>query len=403
MKHLLLVLVGLVGLLLGANVIIDPFYRFDLVSIPGFNAQRSVFAYQGRMGKAENICRVRPEQIAIGGSKIEVAIDPRSPAWGRGSVYDMGLAGMPLSEMYQTLMFVARVSQLKRAVVGLDFMQFNQLREDVVYKTEVVDFNADRISGSCAHAFLHDWNLLIGPQAAKFALHTIRSQRRETGGWKGIGRILPDGDLTTGGYFAILFDDLGYRSKFPIAYEPHIDGFGGWGQEEYYVEKIWRPGPKHTYQFGGTFEVFRTMLRFARTHDIDMRLFTEPLHARMLLAIQDAGLWPQFEEWKRRISEIAAEEGFPLYDFEAFSPITEDQGYWWEPSHYRKSAGDMLLRRVLGGDASFGFGALLTPDNIEGYLAAQDYAAKAYEERKPEAAAGVAAIVKTAMAKAPSS
>ena len=421
------------------TLIIDPFYRFNIVSIPTINEQRSVFAYAGRMAKAENICRVRPEQIVIGGSKGEVGIDPHNPAWGVNeisepfgvqyppppSVYNMGLAGMPLSEMDKTLRFIARNAPLKRAVLALDFMQFNQLRENVVYKTEVVDFDADRISGSCAYAFVHDWNYLVGPQALKYSLATMVMQRdAENGGDNSLVNgilALPellgkggtealywhgeqDTSAADGAYFAILFDDLGYRSHFSIAYHNAggtMDGFGGYGQEEYYIEKIWRPAPKHSYEFGATFEQLDAMLRFARFHDIDLRLTTEPLHARMLMAIEDAGLQPQFEQWKRDLAAVAAAAGFPLWDFEAYNWVTEDQAYWWEPSHYKKQTGDLILDRVLRAPEDGDFGKLLTPDNVEEWLVVQRAAARHYKASHPDIANALAATVRASMDKTP--
>ncbi len=394
------VIVAFAALMVLSIVLIDPFYRYNLVSIPHFNAQRGMFAYAGRMAKTENICRVRPEQITLGGSKVEVGISPHGDVWRQGiathgPVYDLGLAGMPLSEMLDTLRFVARVAPLKRAVIGLDFMQFNQLREDVVYTNEVVDFEADRISGGCWHAFLHDINPLLGPQAAKYSLQTVRDQHN-------VDHATP----ADAGYFAILFDQLGFRSYFSIAYHGEgydMDGFGGHGQETYYVEKIWRPGPRHAYEFGNTWMVLDEMLRFARDHNIDVRLFTEPLHARMLLAIQDARLGAQFDQWKMGMAAVASHYNVPLWDCEAFSTITEDKAYWWEPSHYKKETGDFVLARVLdrGKDVPNDFCQLLTSAHVEWQIQNQRERAQAYVAKHPEEAAALAEAVAASMAKTP--
>jgi hypothetical protein len=401
------------------TLIIDPFYRFDIVSIPTINAQRSVFAYFGRMAKAENICRVRPEQVIIGGSKIEVAMDPHAAAFAPLRTYNLGLAGMPLSEMDQTLRFVVHNAPLKRVVIGLDFLMFNQLRENVVYQTEVVDFDADRINRDCNHAFAHDWNYLVGPKALKYALATMTMQRDpENGGdnslLDGIAALpqlvdkagteiaywQTDTTAEDAAHFAILFDENGYRANFPVAYRDGkgglIDGFAALTQEEYYIEKIWRPAPKHAYETGGTFAQLAAMLRFLRVNDVDVRLFTEPLHARMLLAIDDAGLLPQFEAFKRGIAAVAADEGFPLWDFESFNAATEDQSLWWEPSHYRKELGDKMLDSMLGND---NFGFKLTPDNVEDWLVFQRLAAIEYKNHNPKVSADLAAMANASMAK----
>ncbi len=391
---MLIVVVATGALLLECcAIVIDPFYRFDLISIPDFNAQRPMFAYFNRMAKAESICRVRPGQIVIGGSKIEVAMDVRS--W--GNAYNAGMAGMPLSEMAATLQFVARNAPLQRAVIGLDFLMFNQLRENVVYKTEVVDFSADRISGDCLRAFAVDWNFLLGPKALNYALNTIRDQRDPIGGGNvGISRLIPARGVDSWEYFAILFDDDGFRSQFPIAYSDGRNGFGNFGQEQYYIEKIWRPAPRHAYEFGRTVQTLAAMNAFATSHGIDVRYFLEPVHANMLLAIDEAGLWPKFEEMKRKIVAIA-----PVWDF-GLDSQTEDENNYWESSHYKKQLGGMVLERVLDGTAE-DFGILLTRDNIEAWLAAQRDELAAYRTLHPKLTAAMAAMVKTAIARTPES
>jgi len=53
------------------------------------------------------------------------------------------------------------------------------------------------------------------------------------------------------------------------------------------------------------------MLDFARAAGIELRIFINPIHARSLLAVRDAGLWPQYEgahgrSGRRREASISA-------------------------------------------------------------------------------------------------
>ncbi|MGA8615650.1 MAG: hypothetical protein WB760_29010 [Xanthobacteraceae bacterium] len=126
----------------------------------------------------------------------------------------------------------------------------------------------------------------------------------------------------------------------------------------------------------------------------------------MMLAIQDAGLWPQFEDWKRGIVEVLAEEAkesgkpeFPVWDFSGFNSVTDEHiggpdgktmrmRWFWEDSHYKKETGDLILDRVLDYHASDraipqDFGVRLRSDNIEDWLVATREAGRAYVDAEP--------------------
>jgi hypothetical protein len=179
-----LILIELV--LIGTNVIVDPFWRFDLVSIRGFNAQKSVFGGFGRMAKAGVLCRMQPTQIALGTSRAEVGIDPSYPAWNSvaGPVYNFALAGLGLKEL--TLMFADAVNaspNLKRATIGLDFLMFNANREAVVFGTEVFDFDPARFlqspSDSCLRSLWYDADRYLGGRGLYYSYRTVLEQRSD--------------------------------------------------------------------------------------------------------------------------------------------------------------------------------------------------------------------------------
>ena len=48
---------------------------------------------------------------------------------------------------------------------------------------------------------------------------------------------------------------------------------------------------------------FRELLRYARTHDIELRMFISPVHARYLEWYRRVGWWPLYESWKRALVE----------------------------------------------------------------------------------------------------
>lgn len=395
MKTSLIVVLCIALALLLVNVVVDPFYRFDLVSIAGFNAQRGQIAYAGRMAKAERVCALRPEQVIIGGSRVEVGFDPNNLAWNDYPlpVYNLGLAGMGLHELSLTFQHVVNTSPLKRAVIGLDFIQFNQMRENVVFNTEVIDFDPDRLVlgpwDSCLKSLAYDADSLLGPRGLKYSYRTVTGQHDDSAG-----------------YWANLFDADGARSHFWRAFTSSAGAFAGHIQEEYYVERIWRPAPLHRYCLTNRIgDEFRQMLEFARQHNVDLRLYIEPMHARMMLAIHDAGLWEQYERWQKYLTLYAGIYDYPLWDFSGFNAITTDEQWWWEPSHYKRETGDLMLGFLLdsrGFVQRRDFGTRLTPDSIELWQEWQRSKTDQYRHDNPEIAKGVGEAVAAIMAKTPS-
>lgn len=401
------------------NIVIDPFWRFDLVTVAGINEQRPLFANFLRMSKAGVVCRLKPAQIAIGTSRLEIGMDPNHPAWATapGPVYNYALGGLGLRELSLSLRHAKNAGHVKRAVIGLDFLMFNANREASVFGTEVFDFDeAQLVLGptvGCWSTLFYNANRFIGPQGLIFSFLTVTYQLKE-----------PNSNPEAWG----LYDRDGFRSYFPLALSkvPSSRIFSSDAQEKYYVSKIWRPPPSERYCFtaaGGqnTMDTFRDMVHFARQSNIDARFYLEPLHARMMLALQDAGLWPQFEDWKRSVLKILSEEAqesgkppFPLWDFSGFNSVTNEHipslddettkiKWFWEPSHYKKETGDLILDRVLnyhavGRDDPTDFGVKLSLENIEWWLANTRAAGRGYVRTEPNEARFIQDVVDRALA-----
>jgi len=408
------------------NVIIDPFMFWRLVTIPGINSERPEFASWTRMAKAEAVCRLQPSSVIMGSSRTEVGLDPHDPAWRQfpGKTYDVGLSGVGLGELDLMLRHAKYASRnLRHVVMALDFYMFNANREAVVFGTEVLDFDPKRLlaspSDSCLRTFLYDASKLLWIRGIPFDLATIRRQvpdwRKSNPSWSEVldWLSLSDADGFRGDNYDVLVPvahQNGFRSL--------IDGAGGFaGQEAYYVSRVWRPPPGQRFCFThpgqpDTIAVFRDIVKFARESGIDIRFVINPIHARMLIALQEAGLWPQYEDWKRDLVRVLAEEAkqdhadpFPLWDFSGFNSITTEpipffgdkqhmMHWWWEPSHYQKVTGDLMLDRVLDYKAGLAsvppdFGVLLSPSNIESWLAETRDRGRAYRRDQ----AGETAVV----------
>jgi hypothetical protein len=398
------------------NIIVDPFRVFDLVSIAGLNEQRTQVSARGRMAKAVRTCVVDVTSVVMGTSRVEVGVNPQHPGWHNpGRVYSLALAGMGIGELEKTFRHLVRASpDLKEVAIGIDFLMFNANREAVVFGKEVADFDAERLllnpGERCWKTYVRTIGDVIGPGALPYSLKTISEQMPAPQS--------PDFALTSVSTWIAQYDHNGYRGDHYAAMVKRAEAVGFRGlfagkQEGRYVRQIWRPLPSERYCMTapgqpGTLDVFGDLLDVAQKSGVRVHVFVNPIHARMLIALREAGLWPIYEDWKRGLvrvnDEVARKNGrepLPIWDFSGFNTVTTERVpdlgdvktpmlYWWEPSHHRAAAGTLTLDRVLGYRDPGGrkvpddYGVLLTSRSIEGWIERTRAAAVQYMRDQPD-------------------
>ena len=159
----------------------------------------------------------------------------------------------------------------------------------------------------------------------------------------------------------------------------------------------WLTRPKLQYCFtnmdtGATmFDPFRFMLRQAYAEGTDLRLYTTPLNAAIYQLLDSLGLSERYDFWLRELVRINEEEAaraertpYALWDFGNINTITNEaipasgdlarMQWYWDHSHYRRSAGDLILDRVFSHDdpahgLPVDFGMRVTGANIDAHLA----------------------------------
>lgn len=184
---------------------------------------------------------------------------------------------------------------------------------------------------------------------------------------------------------------------------------------------IWLMPPRYMYCFGNPdtgmsgFDPFRFMIRRAYEKGTDLRLFMTPLHSSVRQLFADIGLAERYEFWQKELVRINDEEAaralrkpFPLWDFSDASSVTGEivpertdrtpMRWFWEFSHYRHAAGELVLDRVLGVDRSgplpADFGVRLTGDNINAHLAHSRAGLADWAAKNSEFAAQIAAATR---------
>ncbi|GAB6051313.1 hypothetical protein JCM17960_01330 [Magnetospira thiophila] len=391
---------GLAFMVLAVSFIllIDPYGIFGTPRIEGINLAKPFAGNRGRLSKVYQVERVRPASLIVGNSRPEMGLDPTHRCWSQAArpVYNMALPGTSVYAQVRYGQHGLASGPVRQMLVGLDFIDFlvdpqtpsdpeqwpipsrepDPLAVDALGRT-VPEFKWRRLKDYAMAALSLD--------ALGHAIATLAQQRQP---------------------FVETRTELGFNPAEQI-YRPIVDSegvsvlFAQKNREvaERLTARSWSLYPRGR-TWSSDFEALRRLLRQAREQQIQVTLFINPYHAEYLAAISAFDLWPLFEQWKRRLVALAADEGgLPLWDFSAIDayssePVAgiaargESLKWFWEPAHYRKELGDKMLDSLLRDQcpapvATESFGRSLTPSNIDAHLAERAREMTAYARENP--------------------
>lgn len=347
-RNVLIIIITSLGVTALLNIVVDPLGIWNTPVYAGFNLSKPDKENHIRIFKAYDIKRFRPKVIFLGTSiAYEDGLDPlyyqtitKEPA------YNLALPGANMYELKRYFQHALYYQpELKQVIIGLDFFTFNE------YKPNQPDFSEEVLEKNAAlnQELL---NTVFSWQAVKASVKTIYLNYKQPD----FQYFYSNGQMTEVAIKRLIGD----RSQKDI-FKGSIEGY-------------------LTYpDVYGTFRISRNRLNdlkavvaICRELGIDIKLFISPSHASQYEAIRVAGLWEEFEEWKRELSKIA-----PVWDFSGYNNITvEPINYrmrnYLDSAHYRKRVGNLVLNRLLRyreGSIPKDFGILITPANVDTHLA----------------------------------
>ena len=175
---------------------------------------------------------------------------------------------------------------------------------------------------------------------------------------------------------------------------------------------IWLMPPRYMYCFNNpdtgmsSFDAFRFLVRRAYERETDLRLFMTPLHTSVRQLFVALGLSDRYEFWQKELVKINEEEAaragrkpFALWDFSDANSVTREtvperpdltpMRWFWEFSHYRHAAGNLVLDRIFGhgrpeSAPPADFGVRLTGETINAHLAHSRTGIAAWAAANPE-------------------
>jgi hypothetical protein len=347
-KAWLLATVGALVVVAGLNILVDPLGAYPGLHLKSFEPLR--YMNEERTAKAEMARRGDWEALILGSSRAETGIPATHPFVTTQSCCNLSFPAARFPELVRAFEYASERNPLKRVVLCLDLYMFNQ------GPPWVLDFPDSRFNPSL-ELFPYRFKQLLGSASTGFTWTTL---------WRKVVRSQPLPQQTRGFHYNRIRPGVSQRELFNHLLPIIGAGYGPQMLDWSYVEQL------------------RQVVRDCRERKIDLRIAIMPVHALDLEYLHARGGWPQFEEWKKKLVGILAEEGVEdevaLWDFTAYAgppaeavppagDVITRMKYYFENSHFTPVLGALMLDAMFGAPGANEFGVKINRVNIEAHLA----------------------------------
>lgn len=353
LRRLAVAVAGLIMLSGALAAAVDPYYIFDAPRIAGFNRFKPRSVNQGELAKLHQASRICGRTVILGNSRLEVGMDPDSPAWPAEAhpVFNGASAGRGPEFALQLFRSVVGNCPPRRVVLQADFP--DALTPPADFAAPDTSFNwRDRAKAALTATLTGD--------ALADSIATVVLQASDA-----------PVHLTPAGFNPL--DNLraetlrsGYNTRFAQ-------------KDQSYGQALRRGAhpdlrPDRNFALG----IAQTILAIAGTRQIEVVVLVLPYHARYLDLIRDTGRAAEFAAWKRALRSLVADahaQGGQVrlldaatrhrYAMEPVPPRgdrTTEMQFYWESGHFKKALGDLLINDMFLPAGQAGGHFPVTPD-----------------------------------------
>lgn len=281
-----------------------------------------------------------PTVLIVGNSRVQIGMPPQHSFY-QGRVYNLGLPGAGVVMQYDYAWHVIRTgNRVQQVLLAIDFVDF------LTTKSSAVSLEGDwqtRLNYYLAQPETRQTNrwvqtkeqlsLLFSQSAILDSVQTTVAQSQDLNGLSVDG--FSDGRL---------YHNIVRTEGFNALYQQKIAEL-----QQRLQQKELRLEPTSR-----EFVALEAFLRLLRQQGIQVTLFVNPYQYHYLDLIEQHGLQDEFLQWKGQMKQFAARYQFALYDFAIRSePVSQpatltsrsiqDNPYFWEPAHYRRAFGELML------------------------------------------------------------
>lgn len=342
------------AIVIGFNLFIDPYGLFDSERVVGINEIKPAASTRSRVVKPYLVEHEKYEVLIGGNSRPEMGLDPTHPCLSKiGPTFSMTLPGAGSYAQFRYLQHAMHIHKPKVVLFGVDFMDFivsPDLKSDPskwppygngIDKRLSVNADGEKNETSWLQRFSDYRDAVLSLSAFEASFMTVISQNDASASITrdGFNPAQDMGNIVrVEGQYAL------FAQKLPEIHK-------SFNRKNW---QIWHRG----YEWSSEFETLDRALRSAKAFDVKMIVFINPYHGAYLSAISDAGLWPLFNQWKGKVASLVSHYSeAEFYDFAHRNELTSEPmpvkghdlrplKWFWEPAHYRKELGDLMLYKI---------------------------------------------------------
>ena len=303
--------------------------------------------------------RYQPEVVYLGSSRAEIGLPTDTDVFKDKRVLNLAVSGASLGDAINMLNHTSYFHQPQLVIWGLDFgWQFRQKAGN----TDLVDGLIAKDSGYPVKRLLLNLKRSLSMTTTRDAIGVVTGMGEQ--------KCLP------------MLASYGQKSAQCLEYIMADEG----GTKAAFAKITTKGDPQ-----GSPADVLAAMhlldqaTKSACHQDTKLRFFLHPVHALAELSYWENNV-EALEDWKRglvRLFDQRRQEGCDIrfIDFSGYNRITaeaipqqtgrESMDYYWEHSHYRSEAGELVLQQLLaqpGANKGVDFGVELDSTTIEAHL-----------------------------------
>jgi hypothetical protein len=319
------------------NVVVDPYGIFNLVSIEGFNKNKTKITTD-QIPRFYNAKRQNPDTMLFGTSRIGSISPSIVEKFTSDRVYNFSLAGSSIQVQSSYIDYFVNSYDLKNIIIGLDFFSFRD-QPKRVWTEEI-----ERTSGS----FVDDYLLaLLNKKTIINSINTIKDNFN--------GRYVVT-DYSTG---ENIYEE--YREKFDNS---------GLSYTQSMIKRTINDYSRDNYkdsfysfeQISKNVTVLENLVRYAQSKNINVKIYINPTYCLQFALIKYNNLEDKYLYWKNELTRV-----MDYYDFSGCNSVTDNPIFWYDSSHYKSEVAQRIVDTIFTKKSTDGFGFYVDSNNVAHY------------------------------------
>jgi hypothetical protein len=342
------------------NSVVDPYGIVGFPRISGLNEFKVDINDHSRMMKKYQPLFDTYNTIIVGNSRVELGIGPSHACFGKSgmSVYNLGVPGADLRTQLEYALNLVHQQPIQTIFLSVDFTDFIssklQPRSEAVAMLEQTTGEFRYTAGGAQNP---DYLLKAAREYLKslFSLDALMASIRT---------ILLQSE------FAPNRDSAGFNPAHDFEAAVRTEGPHALFDQKMHELRAKYSRPWYLRDSAGqlvsAFDDLDAFLSLVGKRGIDVYLFTNPFHELYWELFRAQGHMPVYQDWLRSMEELARKHqdtSVELWDFSMDSDYlhesvpgkgvkSEPLQWFWEPAHYRRELGDLMVEAMLSEQCS---------------------------------------------------